>query len=124
MRFFSAGFGLKLFPSFYLIWKCLALGTKGRALGEAILFYLHGKLEYGHYSTPTELAHAQDCPVCFDRLYVPVTLKCNHVFCEHCIYEWLDKEKTCPVCRAEVENESLYVGPLKDEMAWAVPVFI
>ena len=118
------GFGGRVFPSMYVGWKCLTLLMKTRALGEALRCYVRGNLEFGHYSTEEELAVTHDCPVCFDRVYMPVTLKCGHIFCEHCIYEWLDKEKTCPVCRAEVENESHYLGAIKDDMAWSMPVVI
>ena len=85
-------------------------GNKSRQETEAGHF--RGNLEFGHYSTYEELAARQDCPVCYNGVDRPVTLKCGHIFCEHCIYEWLDKEKTCPVCRAEVENESHFPGCL------------
>lgn len=42
------------------------------------------------------------CPICLlivlniDRF----TLGCSHVFCKACIFEWLKKKRSCPVCRA------------------------
>lgn len=29
---------------------------------------------------------------------------CAHVFCEECIAEWLERDNTCPMCRAKVED--------------------
>ena len=43
-----------------------------------------------------------DCTICQDRLSDPVILRCNHIFCEDCVSEWLDRESTCPLCRAIV----------------------
>ncbi len=31
----------------------------------------------------------------------------QHVFCEECISTWFDREKTCPMCRAEVSQEDV-----------------
>lgn len=37
------------------------------------------------------------------------------MFCEVCISEWLDKEKTCPVCRAEIVPTSKLLQQVKQE---------
>lgn len=34
-----------------------------------------------------------------DGLTRPVQLGCRHAFCEECIGEWLERERTCPMCR-------------------------
>lgn len=79
-----------------------------RVVVETITNYFSGRTEYGRYTTDSELSRIenQTCTICFDNFTHPVTLPCRHVFCEHCIFEWLDKENTCPVCRAEVREES------------------
>lgn len=123
-RYFRVGFGSRLFPSFYLVWKMFTVTSYAKALAEALRFYFDGTLEFGHYATAEESTQSQDCPVCFDRPYKPVCLGCSHVFCEHCIYEWLDKEKTCPVCRGEVRSEAEHLGPMKDHMQWSLPTVI
>jgi hypothetical protein len=82
--------------------------------------------EFGHYSTPEELRGREDgaceCPVCFDNPTRPVTLNCQHIFCEVCIFEWLDKEQTCPVCRAQVEFCSPLLHSVKTEASSAYPI--
>jgi hypothetical protein len=30
-------------------------------------------------------------------------LSCNHIFHKKCILEWLEKEKTCPLCRVNLK---------------------
>jgi hypothetical protein len=47
------------------------------------------------------------CPVCPDALTNGVSLECSHVFCEDCICEWLERHRTCPMCRAEVKPAGL-----------------
>lgn len=36
-----------------------------------------------------------------------VALDCNHVFCEECISEWLERDKTCPMCRCNIQPPGL-----------------
>lgn len=79
--------------------------------------------EYGHYATDQEVAAAAECTICFDQPVCPVALNCSesarciylsveslsdhqqphcalgHVFCECCIHEWIERERSCPVCR-------------------------
>ncbi|MGB1600162.1 MAG: RING finger domain-containing protein [Promethearchaeia archaeon] len=31
-------------------------------------------------------------------------MQCGHIFCEECVYEWLQREQTCPLCRATVRS--------------------
>ena len=42
------------------------------------------------------------CPICHDNLSEPTKLHCKHIFCEECVSTWFDREKTCPMCRAQV----------------------
>jgi hypothetical protein len=79
--------------------------------------------EYGHYTTAAEAENVVECPVCFDPPHRPVTLSCNHIFCECCIHEWLEREKSCPVCRAVMTSDSKYLGALKAEpMTFTMPI--
>lgn len=84
--------------------------------------------EFGHYSTAQELQRCRDnspdCPVCYDNHVKPVTLDCQHIFCEVCISEWLDKEKTCPVCRSEVRSTSPILSSMRDASAASYPLLV
>lgn len=48
------------------------------------------------------------CPICLsDDMYIGIRLEgCRHMFHEKCIETWLEKEVTCPVCRAQVSESS------------------
>ncbi|KAH8891684.1 hypothetical protein GQ53DRAFT_648376 [Thozetella sp. PMI_491] len=42
------------------------------------------------------------CPVCFGICWVPVRLRCLHLFCIRCIVKMQSQSKTqCPLCRAD-----------------------
>ncbi|OQS54365.1 anapc11 [Ecytonucleospora hepatopenaei] len=44
---------------------------------------------------------------------VPVTGTCTHTFHKHCLTEWMEKNKNCPVCRKEFEILKTYKVPNK-----------
>ena len=43
------------------------------------------------------------CSICLEPLVPPTIIKemtrCNHVFHEACVEEWLQRKSTCPLCR-------------------------
>lgn len=46
-----------------------------------------------------------ECSICKDEMCartVAIVLPCDHIFCEGCIEPWLKRQRTCPMCRAEV----------------------
>ena len=38
------------------------------------------------------------------KINVPVKTTCGHLYCRECIFKWLTKNKSCPVCKFEFEN--------------------
>ncbi|KAI4325117.1 hypothetical protein MLD38_030541 [Melastoma candidum] len=60
-----------------------------------------------------------ECNICFDTVQDPVVTLCGHLYCWPCIYRWLQVQETspdadelpsqkqCPVCKAEVTQETL-----------------
>lgn len=45
------------------------------------------------------------CPVCqnnFAEGEVVKELRCNHSFHKNCLKQWVDHNKTCPTCRANI----------------------
>lgn len=64
------------------------------------------------YVTHDELVEAgsPDCSICYETMRQPVKLACSHMFCEECVTEWFDHERSCPLCRASVGS-----GPTEEE---------
>ena len=51
------------------------------------------------------------CSVCFEEQHVgdlAIRLGCGHAFHKTCVYPWLEKHCTCPVCRYELESVAGY----------------
>ena len=60
---------------------------------------------YGVPASPEDVAETGDCcAICQERYDRPVRLGCRHVFCEECVGEWFERERTCPLCRATVAS--------------------
>ena len=43
-----------------------------------------------------------ECPICFDNIKENHTTECGHHFCHKCIFEWLKKHNSCPMCRCVI----------------------
>ncbi|XP_003706228.2 ring finger protein, transmembrane 2 isoform X2 [Megachile rotundata] len=48
------------------------------------------------------------CAICHEEYSVPIKLYCKHIFCEACVLTWLDRERSCPLCRAEITDDPIY----------------
>jgi tetratricopeptide (TPR) repeat protein len=57
-------------------------------------------MEYDYLVTDTALL---ECPICAELFNNPFETACGHCFCELCIYQCLERENICPICR---ENPS------------------
>lgn len=56
---------------------------------------------YGVLATGQQCTEAGDiCAICQAEFREPLILMCQHVFCEECLCLWLDRERTCPLCRS------------------------
>ncbi|PVZ96685.1 hypothetical protein BB558_006390 [Smittium angustum] len=47
------------------------------------------------------------CNICFESASSPVLTVCGHLYCWHCLAQWLERESTCPVCKAGCEKDTL-----------------
>ncbi|KAJ7295628.1 hypothetical protein O6H91_Y174800 [Diphasiastrum complanatum] len=47
------------------------------------------------------------CAICQEKMHTPIALRCKHLFCEDCVSEWFERERTCPLCRAVVKSADL-----------------
>ncbi|GBG62211.1 hypothetical protein CBR_g29409 [Chara braunii] len=66
------------------------------------------EVQYGQYATQEEVRAAGDmCAICQEKMHSPISLRCHHVFCEDCVSEWFERERTCPLCRAVVKQAGL-----------------
>ncbi|XP_052802698.1 RING finger and transmembrane domain-containing protein 2-like [Mya arenaria] len=64
-------------------------------------------VKYGVEPSVEEVkSRGENCPICQDDYQDPIMLHCKHIFCENCVSIWFDREKTCPMCRAEIQHES------------------
>lgn len=56
----------------------------------------------------TCLQDEDTCPICMDFLHeketVYVMKVCNHSYCKECIETWASENKTCPVCKKELDQ--------------------
>jgi hypothetical protein len=43
------------------------------------------------------------CPICLSAPSDPVCFRCGHTACWSCVADWLDRNGTCPVCRARID---------------------
>ncbi|XP_014204820.1 RING finger and transmembrane domain-containing protein 2 [Copidosoma floridanum] len=48
------------------------------------------------------------CAICHEEYSAPVKLLCKHIFCESCVTTWLDRERSCPLCRASITDDPIY----------------
>ena len=61
---------------------------------------------YGAHPSGEQLQDAGPmCPICHDGYRKPIFLSCKHIFCEDCLSMWLDRERTCPMCRSTVAED-------------------
>ncbi|KAI4382923.1 hypothetical protein MLD38_008817 [Melastoma candidum] len=87
----------------YLTFKLTSVVGKVRSFF-AVVKSLSGKdVQYGSHATKDQVNAAGDlCAICQEKMHAPILLRCKHIFCEECATEWLERERTCPLCRALV----------------------
>ncbi|KAJ4720346.1 E3 ubiquitin-protein ligase [Melia azedarach] len=63
------------------------------------------KVAYGAYMQ-TSVEDEDVCPTCLDEYTLEnpkITTRCSHHFHLGCIYEWLERSESCPICGKEME---------------------
>jgi hypothetical protein len=100
----ASKFMADVFTFAYLFIKGLILATQGRRIFLLARSFVTLGLEFGVYVAHEELVEAgsPDCSICYETMRQPVKLACSHMFCEECVTEWFDHERSCPLCRASV----------------------
>ncbi|XP_077457607.1 E3 ubiquitin-protein ligase RNFT2 isoform X2 [Stigmatopora argus] len=86
----------------YSLCKSFDICSRASALRKALLILCRSQ-SYGTRAGGQQCSEAGDvCAICQAAFREPVLLSCRHVFCEECLSSWLDRERACPLCRANV----------------------
>lgn len=92
----------------YLTFKLTSVVEKVRSFLAAVKALSHKEVHYGSYATKEQVNAAGDlCAICQEKMHSPILLQCKHIFCEECVSEWFERERTCPLCRALVRPADL-----------------
>jgi DNA repair exonuclease SbcCD ATPase subunit len=64
-----------------------------------------------------EMEDEFSCIICQELFIRATTLACSHSFCEYCLYSWLNKRNSCPVCRCPVQVQPVHSIVLDNAIA-------
>ncbi|CAL9760064.1 unnamed protein product [Musa acuminata subsp. burmannicoides] len=92
----------------YLTFKLTSVVEKVQSFVAALKALSRKEVLYGSYATMEQVIAAGDlCAICQEKMHAPILLSCKHIFCEDCVSEWFERERTCPLCRALVKPADL-----------------
>ncbi|CAJ1974528.1 unnamed protein product [Sphenostylis stenocarpa] len=92
----------------YLTFKLTSVLEKVQCFVSALKALSKKEVHYGVYATAEQVNAAGDmCAICQEKMQAPILLSCKHMFCEECVSEWFERERTCPLCRALVKPADL-----------------
>ncbi|KAI7736856.1 hypothetical protein M8C21_013612 [Ambrosia artemisiifolia] len=87
----------------YLTLKLTSVVEKVGSFYAALKALSRKEVNYGSHATAEQVSEAGDlCAICQEKMQAPILLRCKHIFCEDCVSEWFERERTCPLCRALV----------------------
>lgn len=97
-----------LVTGLYLTFKLTATFDKAVKFVQAVRAVARKEHQYGTLASAEEVLAVGDmCAICQEKMHAPISLRCQHVFCEDCVAEWFERERTCPLCRAIVKAAGL-----------------
>ncbi|KAL2479374.1 RING/U-box superfamily protein [Abeliophyllum distichum] len=97
-----------LMTGLYLTFKLTSVVEKVQSFFTALKALSCKDIHYGAYATSEQVNAAGDlCAICQEKMHAPILLRCKHIFCEDCVSEWFERERTCPLCRALVKPVDL-----------------
>ncbi|KAM1020414.1 hypothetical protein ACFX13_042386 [Malus domestica] len=92
----------------YLTFKLTSVVEKVQSFFASIRALSRKDIHYGSHATLEQVNAAGDlCAICQEKMHAPILLRCKHIFCEDCVSEWFERERTCPLCRALVKPADL-----------------
>lgn len=58
-----------------------------------------------------------ECIICLGPPRLPVATQCGHIFCWHCLKNWLDSQNVliCPICKNGIEMDRIVKLYTNDE---------
>ncbi|RAL52003.1 unnamed protein product [Cuscuta campestris] len=97
-----------LMTGLYLTFKLTSVVEKVQSFFSALKALSRRDIHYGAHATSEQVIAAGDlCAICQEKMHAPILLRCKHIFCEDCVSEWFERERTCPLCRALVKPADL-----------------
>uniref|UniRef100_A0A803MI56 RING-type domain-containing protein n=1 Tax=Chenopodium quinoa TaxID=63459 RepID=A0A803MI56_CHEQI len=97
-----------LMTGLYLTFKLTSVIEKVQSFFASVKALSRKEIHYGAYATSEQVTAAGDmCAICQEKMHAPILLRCKHIFCEDCVSEWFERERTCPLCRALVKPADL-----------------
>ncbi|XP_028077014.1 RING finger and transmembrane domain-containing protein 2-like [Camellia sinensis] len=97
-----------LMTGMYLTLKLTSVVEKVQSFFAALKALSRKESHCGAYATTEQVSAAGDlCAICQEKMHAPILLRCKHIFCEDCVSEWFERERTCPLCRALVKPADL-----------------
>ncbi|XP_074311951.1 uncharacterized protein LOC141647596 [Silene latifolia] len=97
-----------LMTGLYLTFKLTSVVEKVQSFFASIKALSRKEVHYGAHATSEQVTAAGDmCAICQEKMHAPILLRCKHIFCEDCVSEWFERERTCPLCRALVKPADL-----------------
>ncbi|KAF9684889.1 hypothetical protein SADUNF_Sadunf04G0165600 [Salix dunnii] len=97
-----------LMTGLYLTFKLTSFVEKVQSFFAALKALSRKEVHYGAHATSEQVNAAGDmCAICQEKMHAPILLRCKHIFCEDCVSEWFERERTCPLCRALVKPADL-----------------
>jgi SNF2 family DNA or RNA helicase len=98
----------------YLVLLCLLKKKKGnyaeaaQILKEMLVSIKNGEKDYANAVVQRLFNNVNSvCSICWDEMDDAHTTTCGHLFCKECIEDWLDRNQTCPMCRAGQTADTL-----------------
>ncbi|EOY34728.1 hypothetical protein QUC31_018284 [Theobroma cacao] len=102
-RFFSS-----FTTGLYLTFKLTTTIEKVQLSFAALRALSHKEGHYGSRATSEQVKAAGDlCTICQEKMHAPILLRCKHIFCEDCVSEWFERERTCPLCRTLIKPDGI-----------------
>jgi len=62
------------------------------------------------------------CSVCTEPLQDAMETSCHHLFCKECIFQWLERNTNCPVCRENITTSNVQGSAVINRMVGELQV--